>query len=162
MCRFCFLGFIAGFPSRILAQVINSTLINGGYACQDSQITFTCVTRGSLGITWISNEFIGPGGAELAFAAQIHNPGDTRRSVSHPTTVATLVKEYDDGGVQVLVSSLQITTTAGSLTPSVTCKDERTRRTTTTNFQLLSKCHYVAKSNTIKVLIAASPGLGKV
>ena len=143
MCRFCFLGFIAGFPSRILAQVISSTLINGQYACQDSEINFTCMTRGSPGITWISDKFIGRGGSELGFSAEIDDPKQKYSSIFIPTTVATLMKEYDDNGVLVLESMLRIIATAGSLTPSVTCRDERTGTPATVNFQILRKGHYL-------------------
>ena len=143
--KFCVLGFIAGVPSGILAQVINSTLINGHCACQDSEITFTCVTRGSPIIAWFSEAFIGPGGTALTFVA-MHHPERTLKTVFDSATVATLVRKYDDGGVQVLVSTLRIIATAGSLIPSVTCTDYS--RITTVNFQLLSKGHYINQVNT--------------
>ena len=59
-------------------------------------------------------------------------------SSSNPDTVATLTKNYLDGGVRVLVSTLRILATAEAPNGSVTCIHTDGTTNETTRFKVLN------------------------
>jgi hypothetical protein len=120
-----------------------STLVNGQFACLGSSVTFTCVTRGSGGIAWESDTYIGPNGVQLVFEADFDNPGRTRTSVSNVDTVAVavaiLTREQDDQGVRVLESTLSIIPLPGAQTASAMCVHTASGRRNISTFQVIGK-----------------------
>lgn len=116
---------------------VNSTLCDGEVACAYSNITFTCVTRGSNSLSWNSEDYIGPGNAELGFST-LSNEGATSVSSTFPMTVATLIQVFDDGQAIVLVSTLDIVVTSASPSlKSITCQHNDDGLTNTTSFYVI-------------------------
>ena len=122
-----------------IAQLLTSTLENGQFACLGSSVTFTCVTRGSGGISWTSDAYIGPNGAQLVFEAEFDDPDDIRVSASNMNTVATLTREQEDQGVTVLESTLSINPLPNPQTAFVTCVHIDSGRRNTSTFQVIGK-----------------------
>ena len=110
---------IIGIPTAIVAQTIsNADLHNGGSVCPDKEITLNCTVRGSSGIEWRSQEYIG-GTGQLLITALFYEIG---YNVSSSSTVATLTEKYStDNGEQVLESTLSIVPSLNHLNSSVTC-----------------------------------------
>ena len=79
--------------------------------------------RGSGGIAWTSDAYIGPNGVQLLFDAKFDSPGDVLTSVSRMDTVATLTGtgEQEDQGEPVLESMLSINPLPDPQNTSVTC-----------------------------------------
>ena len=103
----------------------------GEIVCPGKEVTFTCVARGSGIITWTSDEYIGN---PIDFNSR-DMPGETRRSSVDSNTIATFIESnLEEGNTLVLVSTLQITVSSVSLTPSVTCIHNRSENFT---FQVL-------------------------
>ena len=102
-------------------------------------VTFTCVTRGSDAIAWTSDVYIGAGGVQLGFVADLSNPGDRRTSVSNTDTVAMLTREYDDQGIMVLESELRITPLPDPQTATVACIHVVNGERKIANFQVIGK-----------------------
>ena len=96
---------------------ITSTISDKHLVCPGDQVNFTCVTRGSDIIAWISKEYIDRGGTRVEFAA--FNEGETMRFGQ--STVVTLVNADIVNGIRVLISRLTITVSSDYLNPSVTC-----------------------------------------
>ena len=115
---------------------MTSTLVNGQFACRGSRVTFTCVTRGSGGIAWTSDTYIGPNGAQLVFETDFSSPGDTRTSES---TVATLIREQEDQGETVLESTLSINPLPTPQIASVTCIHTTSGQRDNVTFQVIGK-----------------------
>ena len=124
-----------------IAQSLTSTLVDGQFACLGSRVTFTCVTRGSGGIAWTSDTYIGPNGAQLAFVADFDNQGDTQTSPSNADTVATLTRKQEDQGVTVLESTLSINPLPDPQNASVTCIHTASGQRDTISFQVIGKSH---------------------
>ena len=96
------------------------------------------MTRGSSIIAWSSIPFIGPGGAQIQFT-QFHRVNAVERSGD---TVATLVDNRVEGGVQVLVSTLRVTPSSMYPVSSVTCINvDNDGRHNTTTFQVINGKH---------------------
>ena len=100
--------------------MITSSDLRNGSVCSGI-VSFTCETRGSFAIAWSSDDYIGPGGTQLLFAAGVNPVGDTRSSGIIPETVANLTNNTIKDGVQVLVSILTINVAQNSPGGSVTC-----------------------------------------
>ena len=110
---------IIGIPTATVAQTITSAdLQNGGSVCPGKEITLNCTVRGSPGIEWRSQEYIG---GQLLITASFHEIGDNVSSHSITSTVATLTRKYTDNGVQVLESTLSIVPSLNHLNSSATC-----------------------------------------
>ena len=103
---------------------------NGRLVCPGDEITFVCETRGSSTIAWSSEEYIGPGGAQIPFSA-IAVPNNTKYGIGD--TVATFTANIPEDGV--LRSTLRVTAT---LMSSVRCihDDESSR---TISFSMIGK-----------------------
>lgn len=130
----------AATSSFVFPQTITSTLIDEPkILCPGEDITFTCVTRGSPIIAWQSDEYIGEGGTQLEFAT-FNNQGDTDSSSVNPDTVATLTRNSNEDGVQVLESKLRVITSAEFPDASVTCVHVGTGIKNTTRFHVLGMC----------------------
>ena len=110
---------IIGIPTAIVAQTITSTdLQNGGSVCPGKEISLNCTVRGSPGIEWRSQEYIG---RQLLITASFHEIGDTFSSSSNSSTIATLTRKDTDNGTQVLESTLHIVSSLNHLNSSVAC-----------------------------------------
>ena len=97
------------------------------------------MTRGSGGISWTSDAYIGTNGpsVQLGFEADFDNPGDIRTSISNGDTVATLTREQEDQGETVLESTLSINPLPGPQTASVTCIHTTSGQRDTITFQVI-------------------------
>lgn len=95
--------FSAGFTQRIISPE-PGTLRN---LCPGEEVNITCETRGSPIIAWTSDVYIETGGTQLEFAS-FSSIGDTSVSPVNPNTIAILVNNTIEGGMQVLVSQLRI------------------------------------------------------
>lgn len=122
----------------VIGQALNSTL-ESEFACLGSRVTFTCETRGSDGIAWASNTYVGPGGVRVGFVAGISSPGEVRTSVSNVDTVATFIEEREEQGMTILKSMLEITPLPEPQNASVTCIHTANVERSTINFQVISK-----------------------
>ena len=112
---------LIGFPSAAVTQEITTdALLNGCYVYR-GRVFFTCETRGSHAIAWSSEQYIGSGGVQLAFAAGASVAGDVLMSSSNPLMVAILTRNVIDNAVQVLLSELHINVPPNSPPASVTC-----------------------------------------
>lgn len=105
----------------ISSQVmLTKTNLNGNNAYYAGQIvTFKCIVQGvSQILTWISDDYIGPGRT-----IQLHGQGQTRHGRT-PSTVATLnsTTTNSDTHVTKVVSYLNITVSLQYPTSSVSCK----------------------------------------
>ena len=121
----------------IVAQSLTSTLENGQFACLGSSVAFTCVTRGSGGIAWTSDAYIGTNGFQLRFEADFDSPGDIQTSSSNGDTVATLTREQEDQGETVLESTLSINPLLNPQNASVTCVHTTSDQRDTITFQVI-------------------------
>ena len=129
----------AAISPVVVAQSLTNTLTNGQFACLGSRVTFTCVTRGSVGIAWTSDTYIGLNRAQLVFEADFDSPGDIRVSASNMDTVATLTREQEDQGVTVLESTLSINPLPDPQNASVTCVHTASGQRDTITFQVIGK-----------------------
>jgi hypothetical protein len=127
---------------------LTSTLENGQFACRGSRVTFTCETRGSGGIAWTSDTYVGPNGAQLVIDGDFDDPRATLPSPSNVETVATLTREEEDQGVRVLESMLSINPLPDPQNTSVTCIHTASGQRNITTFQVIGMLFYaVAKFN---------------
>ena len=85
--------------------------------CPGEEVTFTCITRESAIITWMSTTYIGD---QIGFNTE-NMVNETHRSSIDSNTVATLVINTNENGTMVLESQLRIIMSSVSLNPSVTC-----------------------------------------
>ena len=97
------------------------------------------MTRGSGGIAWTSDAYIGLNGVQLVFDAEFDSPGDIRVSASNMDTVATLTREQVDQGVTVLESTLSINPLPNPQNASVTCVHSASGQRNTITFQAIGK-----------------------
>ena len=114
--------FLTANPFTTLAQrtVVTSTLFEENTTCSGQMVVFTCMTRGSSGLAWSSDQYIGSGGKELLFDSSEYQ--EVKHSREHPDTNAILTGVYMEEGAQMLVSKLFIIASSSSLNPSVTCR----------------------------------------
>ena len=96
---------------------IATTISDKQPVCPGDQVNFTCETRGSDIIAWISKEYINRGGTRVEFTA--FDMGAIMRFGQN--TVATLVSAEIINGIRVLKSQLMITVTPLYQNPSITC-----------------------------------------
>ena len=105
-------------------------------------VSFTCETRGSFAIVWSSEQYIGSGNAQLAFAAGASDVGEIRRSRSNSQTFATLTQSYNNSGVQVLISELHISVPPDSPNASVSCMHVGDGNISSIDFQVIGKLEF--------------------
>ena len=106
--------------------------------CNGSEVIFTCEIRGSSTLTWSGDFFYLR--SPIGFANEIHPLNSPRNSSSNENTVATLTKNYVDGGVRVLRSTLRITALSSEPRGFVVCGgDEGTGERV--DFQVLGELH---------------------
>ena len=119
------------------AQQITSTsgIKDGRFACVDSTVVFTCEVRGSEGIAWRNDAYIGSGNNQLGYIAGIQNVGDTLPA-SNGQTVANLTGNFIENGVLVLESTLRVVA-SDSQSSSVTCTNGTDLGITTFTFTVL-------------------------
>ena len=103
----------------VFCLVLNSTVSNGDTLCPGETRSFVCETRGSGGIAWTSDEYIGTN-AELEFNTG-DTVNDTRTSNINPSVVATFLRNDRDGTTPVLSSQLTLTVSSTIWSHSVTC-----------------------------------------
>ena len=96
---------------------ITTTFSNKQPVCPGDQVNFTCETRGSDIIAWISEEYINRGGTRVEFAA--FDVGVTMQIGQN--AVITLVSADVFNGIRVLTSQLMITVSPLYQNPSITC-----------------------------------------
>ena len=126
----------AGYTQRIISPQ-PSELQN---LCPGEEVTITCKTRGSIVISWASEEYIGARGIQLWFNT-FDNIGNTHASHMNPNTVATLINKTVEDGVQVLVSQLHIIAQSQFMNPSVTCTNGHFGTQNTTRLHVLGMFH---------------------
>jgi hypothetical protein len=100
------------------------------------------VTRGSSGIAWTSDTYIGPNGFQLVFGTNFDSPGDTCTSVSNVDTLARFVSYQEEQGVTVLESTLSIIPLSDPQNASVTCIHTASGQRNITTFQVIGKLFY--------------------
>jgi hypothetical protein len=100
------------------------------------------VTRGSSGIAWTSDTYIGPNGVQLVFGANFDSLGDIHTSASNVDTVARFISNQEEQGVTVLVSTLSINPLPDPQNASVTCIHTASGQRDTINFQVIGKLFY--------------------
>ena len=125
----------------VSSQVLNSSVPVGelNRLCPNQQISFTCLVKGSLIITWRSDQYIAMGSPlELS---RSENIGFNRTSPMYPSTVAILTNKSTEDGVQVLESVLRIETRADIFNFSISCLHAN-GSSEIINLQLLSKFAY--------------------
>ena len=123
------------------AQQITPTsgIKDGRFACVNSTVIFTCEVRGSEGIAWRSDAYIGSGNAQLGYSAELQNVGETLPAPNNDQTVANLTRESRENGALVLESTLLVVA-SDSQNSSVTCTNGTDLRITT--FTLTVLCEY--------------------
>ena len=126
----------AGYTQRIVSPQ-PSELQN---LCLGEEVTITCETRGSAVLAWASEEYIGARGTRLHFTT-FSNIGDIRASLMNLNTVATLINNTVEDGIQVLVSQLRITAQSQFMNPSVTCINIGFGTQNTTRLHVLGMFH---------------------
>ena len=106
-------------------QGITSTLREGNRTCPEEEVIFTCILRGSPGVSVLGLDWISPGYIEDGNPLQIST--ESTLGVDEPSRIngkitatarLTTAKTLDNG-VRVLVSTLRITATVNSM---VTCE----------------------------------------
>ena len=102
-------------------------------------VIFTCEVRGSEGIAWRSDAYIGSGNNQLGYSAQFKDVGDILSASNNGQTVANLTREYIENGVLVLESTLRVVA-SDSQNSSVTCTNGTDFGITTFTFTVL--CEY--------------------
>ena len=115
--------------TSVFAQTLNSTLLEGNIACPSQEVTFTCVTDGSL--EWSSDEYIGTGGSRLTLGAD-STIGHKHRSMIDDNTYAVLVSVSES----ILTTELHIRASSSS---SVACTATIFQHSSTINFRVLGK-----------------------
>ena len=123
------------------SQVITKNLTDDQPVCPGQAISFTCVTRGSPTIAWISDEYIERRGPGLQFN-KFSRLNITESSPVNPKTVAFLVNKTVEGGLDVLASQLRIVVVSKFSTASVTCVHGNGSRRVE-SFQVLGMYTYV-------------------
>ena len=98
------------------SQTITNKPAEGDFQCPGQVLVFTCMTRGSLIITWESAEYIGANRLQFSDSRSM---GDEE---SASGTVANLTRNFNESGEQVLESQLRITVGSDVSFPSITCK----------------------------------------
>ena len=121
---------------------VTSDISPGDVLCPGTEVVFTCTTRDTAILTWISDEYIGN---PLEF-----NSGDDldqiRRGSINSNTTATLVsRSVENNTILVLVSQIRITVSSISLNPSVTCIHDGENLRYVFSFQVLGIYDYIQK-----------------
>ena len=119
--------------------VLNSTVSNGDTLCPGETKSFICETRGSGGIAWTSEEYIGMD-LRLEFNTE-DSVNLTRISNVNSNVVATFLHKDLGGATPVLISRLSITVLSTIRSHSVTCiHTSHSNRVATITFQPLGTC----------------------
>ena len=134
--------------SLISSTVLISHADNPSLDCGDRDVCpgpsydFECETRGSSSLAWMSDEYIGSGGADLQF---IHSSpvGTMKKSALHPNVFAILTANKLENGVRVLncvlnislPSDMNVSAIVGHR-QSVTCVNRGLSRSTTANLRI--------------------------
>ena len=117
---------------------ISSSLHDGKFACPDSVVIFTCWIRPSSGIAWESEEYIGPGNAQLSFSRQDTNGSRANSSIRADTFAVFYKRRMREGGL-MLHSKLHVTTSTYPQNASVTCRHTGDGVIETIHFQVLGE-----------------------
>ena len=105
---------MAGSVTTVNPVMLTSTLSDKQVACPGDIVKFTCVTRGSLIIAWLSDNYI-DGRVEFA-SVDVGRP-----RVINSNAVATLVSAEVVNEIRILTSQLMITITSDYLNSTITC-----------------------------------------
>ena len=134
-CLFLLFIIIATSLSTVSSQTVKvtSTVSDGEVVCPGEEVILTCMTRDSIILIWISDEYIGD---QIRFTT-VNSLNETRRDSVYNSTIATFVNDTTEGGIRVLVSQLRIIISTNSLNPSVTCIDGSNNERNITTFQVL-------------------------
>ena len=119
--------------------ILSSLQVNDHFACP-GEVVYTCEIygHGSHAIAWSSDNYIGTGGVQLLFTAQVHDVGSVLRSATVPTTFAILTINNQSNAF--LKSELHIIVPPNSPPGSVRCHDIA-NAIYTTGFQVIGKIH---------------------
>ena len=101
--------------------LLSNTLLNQRFAITQHRVNFTCTTRGSDILEWLSDEYIGPGGDRLQILS-----GSSRNSAtsnSNPDTIATRINVTIENEEVVIVSMLSIIVSAQYSMATITCSN---------------------------------------
>ena len=122
---------------------VTSDISPGDVLCPGDEVIFTCTTRDTRIIAWISDEYIG-NRLEVRSGDSFD---EVQRGSIDSNTTATLVNRSmeSDTMIVVLVSQLRITVSSISLNPSVTCINNRQSQQDTFPFQVLGIYDYIQK-----------------
>ena len=113
--------YLFALLESVISQDISITsTMDQEFACPGHPITFTCVTRGSLSITWQSYEYIEDIGTRIRFNTHTY-PGSTEGSHVYPSTIATFINLTSENGVNILTSQLRIEASADFSIGTVKC-----------------------------------------
>ena len=105
-----------------LEDVMLSSTLNLQFAAKlQVKINFTCITRGSDILEWISDEYIGPGGDRLQILSS--SGRTTAISNSNPDTIATRISVDTENGEVVIVSMLSILVSSQYPTATIICSN---------------------------------------
>jgi hypothetical protein len=96
---------------------ITSTISSEQPVCPEDRLNFTCETRGSDFIAWISKEYLNSDGSRVEFT--FVDKGEIREI--NRNTVTTLVSADSINGIRVLISRLTIVVSPMYRNPSITC-----------------------------------------
>ena len=120
ICNFCSFYIPASVLLQLsYCQMIVTTLLDGKYACPGQEVTFTCITNGSVVVAWSSDDYIGSNGRQLEFARS-NFLGARVTSTIDPNTFAELTMKEDG---LVTESQLHITVSQEISSATVTCID---------------------------------------
>ena len=116
---------------------LDSTLFQGKYALPGHLVTFTCETRGTDVMEWLSDHYIGGGGDLIQISSRDEGGNQTRRG---GMTVSTRERVYDDRGITVIVSQLHIIPSEQFSMSSVKCRINQDGSSEVINFTTTGKC----------------------
>ena len=123
--------------SQLLAVTLNSTLNAQLSTKPQVRINFTCITRGSDILEWISDEYIGPGGDRLQILSS--SGRTTAISNSNPDTIATRISVDTENEEVIIVSKLSILVSSQYQTATVTCSNSDKGIMQNITFQTIGK-----------------------
>ena len=109
-------------PESQQPAVTLSSTLNAKFTTKPQlRINFTCITRGSDILEWISDEYIGPGGDRLQILSASERT--TAISNSNPDTIATRISVTTENGEVVIVSMLSILVSSQFHTATIICSN---------------------------------------
>ena len=119
---------------------LTSTLNGRSMAYNGQEITFTCITRGSLIISWSSDDYIGRG-LQLEFIS-VDQTQSSIQSTVNSNTIATLVNVHVENGIVILESTLRIIVSSQFSSSSINCHHIGSGRMNSSTIQVSGEQKY--------------------